>query len=208
MLPVSRLIWCPMSDCGPRAAGGDVPGRAEGTAGPPKGGAAGGAAGEAGAHPGGEAAQEAAAARAAGHHRAPQERAGTGCCHQVRGNVRLWLDHGYKKMWAEAHTVHTHTQILSSSSSPCIKYMNIYITQYIYTQNIQSTYTIQTTHTTNKLLQASWKGPKLSKKDQPVLFCTFLQIVPLLWIIIFKGLSINMLIFKDQIVLGPSAVWT
>lgn len=61
----SWLISCPVSDCRPRAAGRDVPGRAEGAAGSPEGGPANRAAGETGAHPGGEAEQEAAAVGAA-----------------------------------------------------------------------------------------------------------------------------------------------
>lgn len=75
---------CPVLDCRPRAAGRDVPGRAEGAAGPAEGGPANGAAGETGTHPGGEAEQEAAAAGADGHHRPPQESPGTGRGHKVR----------------------------------------------------------------------------------------------------------------------------
>lgn len=89
MLLVSQLICYPVSDRRPRAAGRDVPGRAEGATVSPEECTASRAAGETGAHLGGEAEQEAAAVGAAGHHQPPQERTGTCCSHQVRNNVLL-----------------------------------------------------------------------------------------------------------------------
>lgn len=100
----SWLICCPVSDCRPRAAGRDVPGGAEGAAGPPEGGAANRAAGETGADPRGEAEQEAAAVGAAGHHHPPHESAGTGCSHQVRKMFRFALIMVAEKCGAEADT--------------------------------------------------------------------------------------------------------